>query len=264
MIVKMKSMVMPEKQQSLHCVYFFGSEDEVNGNARIAAVIALCLIFSGYVIIMDCLALYSRNKLPSAITSYYNPSDAKLLYQLPIVTLCYDLVVLVIMLLCLFCYFILQCKDDIDIPLILLFACLSILSACLCILSNHLMYILIAFSNNPPHATGIFILYTIFAVLYLAFFKNTFVLFWGCKGDGVCINAIIAIFFGVLVSVLLLGLAIIVVLSSVYIPIKDFQYDVPKQIQSTFQFITAVLVGLITYKVLQKPSDKPMKVEIVE
>ena len=50
-----------------------------------------------------------------------------------------------------------------------------------------------------------------------------------------------------------MGLTALIIVFNVYIPIKNSIADVPLGIQSLFHFTTAFFVGLITYKVLQKP-----------
>ena len=252
-------------------------DHDIDGGARKVTIITLCILFWIYVVALDCCAVNYRDnekKLSSAVIEYHKATPY--FYGLPNITLSYDLAMI-----CLVfpIYVIVDSKfEDFKdktvneiVKWFLGLCTLYSLFAVLSIISVHLMYILIALINNPLHATGILIYYVIFIVLYLISMKKiiTSSLHYCFKfldspdGDyGQCSCCCFYIILAIVTSIFLVGLGALIIVLNVYIPIKDSIHDIPQQIQYLFHFITTFLVGLITYKVLQK-SHPPQKVEIV-
>ena len=221
-----------------------------------------------YVCTLDCCAIdFHNNKLPSAVTDYHNNDDSEYFYILPVLTLFFDLVTVLS-----YCYVLYMCCrlksliDNVLLDLTVLISIFSVMSTTV----NHLPYILIAVINSPLYATGILIYYALFVAVYvlsvniiiastLRHYNNKI-----SEKSQWCKICFIAgrVILICIVSVILVSLTAIIIVFNVYIPIKNSIADVPLQIQSLFHFTAAFFVGLITYKVLQKPNSV-QKVELV-
>ena len=139
-------------------------EDKYQAIATKLIIIILNLLFCVYVFILDCCAIdFHNNKLPSAVTEYHNCVDSKCFYNLPVLTLVYDVL---ISLLSPASMLALRCLDIIASNLLDSFVLISIFTI-MGTIGNHLPYILIAVINSPLYASGIIIYYTLFVASYV-------------------------------------------------------------------------------------------------
>ena len=221
------------------------------------SVIILCALFWVYAFSLDCCALvYRDGKIQPEISQYNNKHYTQFLYDLPGATVFYDLIPIAVALIYLIVGICKVCLDNGEgyFPLNLLF--LYSLFTVMTVISNHLMYLLIAFINDSVHATGILTYYLIFVAVYLISMKKIIAQSIQYHSDcedscAKCCLCLTAVTICTIVSIILMGLAAMVIVLYVYIPIKDSIHDVPKQIQSLFQLATTFFLGLITYKVFR-------------
>ena len=228
--------------------YLKNEEDENQSFATKVLIVVLSFLFLICFVSLDGCAIHFRNfKLPSAVADYHNRNDSEYFYNLPVVALFYDELFLISHIS--ICFYLSKEKDSLGHCV--LFSIFMIIST----ISNHLVYILIAVINDPGYASGVLTYYTLFVVVYVLSINkviaSTIARYNSCNNNSclvVCSVILICI-----VSIILIGLAALTIVLIVYIPIKNSIADIPREIQSLFNFATAFFVGLVTYKVLQKP-----------
>ena len=183
---------------------------------------------------------------PPAIAEYYNGA----LQVLPAWVLFFDNILPLLVIMIIFILF--KC----NLFLINVNECMVLFSVSVvaCTFTNHSLYITIAFINDPYHATGVTIYYSMFIFIYLVVLKKVLTFYLkerNFKSNGQFkLKCAISVAFMFLV---VLGLQILCTYLYIYIPIKDAIDDIPHQLQSLLQLLTTFLVGLITYKFLEQP-----------